>query len=124
LTLSDPYENKPGPWSKGSWTSKNAAYAKISGSGSQRFRCLAKIVAANLHGKTRDELAQELRIPDSSADGRVYELELGGWIEANGKQRITSNGKPADVMVVTFQAIQFILEPENRQLRHDLRSHS
>lgn len=94
-------ENREGP-SGPSETSKAAAYDNKPRSGSQRYKVL-KAIQGTVTGLTRDEIAETLDLPDSSADGRVWELLQGGFIQETDRKRTTRNGSQAVVLVTTVK---------------------
>lgn len=99
--LSAPNENRVGPSSRGSTTSQQAAREVYPKSGSQRHRVFTALALAP-EGLTRDELAANLHLPDSSVDARIWELRTkSGWVRNNGNVRCTRSGKAADVLVLS-----------------------
>jgi hypothetical protein len=82
-------------------TSRLAAVSNYPRAGSQRLRVFEALALAFPGGHTRDELRHMLSLPYSSVTGRAYELEQGGFVAPSGRTRNTSQGSPADVLVLT-----------------------
>jgi hypothetical protein len=101
----DPTRNGVGPSTKNSDTSRRAALANFPKSGSQRERVLTAIRRSGTNGMTRDELAHYLRLPDSSVDGRVWELKHGQWVCEADHTRPTSSGGDAHALILTAKSI-------------------
>jgi hypothetical protein len=107
--IEDPAENRVGPSTPGSDTSRRAALDNYPRSGSQRHRVLVAIGRAGHHGRTRDELATELGLPDSGTDARVWELLQGKFVkELDSVTRKTRAGSQASVLVLTDKGLQHI----------------
>lgn len=100
-----PNGNGVGPYTKNSDTSRRAALLNFPRSGSQRDRILRAIRKAGSSGMTRDELARQLHLPDSSVDGRVWELKHGHWVCDAEHTRKTSSGGDARALVLTGKSI-------------------
>lgn len=101
LPLPDPTRNKLGPFSRNSKTSKKAAFDNMPRSGSQRRRVLEAIENNGLFGYTRHELSKDLKILDSAADARVWELLQVGWVVETERTRPTSSGSQAAVLILS-----------------------
>lgn len=91
--------NELGPFSSESETSRGAALLNYPRSGTQRWKVLTAIVSSG--GRTRDQLSEELHLPDSSVDARVWELKKGGWIEESSRKERTRAAAEATVLVAT-----------------------
>lgn len=113
--LDDPFQNQLGPYGD-STTSQQAALSNFPRSGSQRHRVLWAYIRAGSKGCTRDELSASLHLPDSSIDPRVWELKNSGWIKPNGKQRITRAQSQAEVLILTPEALHWLLDPANSHI--------
>lgn len=99
---------KMGPFARKSETSRQAALANYPRSGTQRARILAAILAGT-SGRTREELAGQLKLPDNSVRPRVRELIDGGWVVvllSDGKPvtRKTTLGNESEILVATNKA--------------------
>jgi hypothetical protein len=106
-----PVENRVGPYRKTDPdTSKRAAYDNAPRSGSQRHRVLLALSIACEKGLTRDEVSEALELPDSSADGRIWELIQGAWAEDTEDERVTRHGSMAKVVVLTDKGIAWAME--------------
>jgi hypothetical protein len=103
----DPTTNGLGPFSKNSDTSRQAALLNFPKSGSQRERVLCAIRDSGEEGMTRDELARFLQLPDSSVDGRVWELKRGRWICESDRIRHTQNGAGAHALMLTVRGLLY-----------------
>lgn len=79
-------------------TSRQAALANYPRTGKQRHRVAMAVLRAGNHGRTRDELAEELGLSANSVRPRVVELLEGAWIEDSGGTRRTSSGQDAEVL--------------------------
>lgn len=102
----EPNRNHLGPFSKNSDTSRKAALGNFPKSGSQRDRVLRAIRDSGPQtGITRDELARKLGLPDSSVDGRVWELKQGQWVCEADHTRPTSSGGEAHALVLTGKSV-------------------
>lgn len=88
-----------GPFTADSETSRQAALNNYPRSGTQRWKVLTTIVASG--GKTRDQLAEDLHLPDSSVDARVWELKQGGFVEESSRRARTRAAAEAAVLVAT-----------------------
>lgn len=86
-------------------TSRRAAALNAPRAGTQRGQCLAAIAAAGEHGATWDEL--EVTLGMYSAQKRVSELKLTGWIEPSGR-RPTRRGALAEAYVLTAKAREWM----------------
>lgn len=95
----DVSQNALGPFSSESDTSREAALFNYPRSGTQRWQVLTAIVSSG--GRTRDQLSEQLHLPDSSVDARVWELKKGGWIEESGRKERTRAAAEATVLVAT-----------------------
>lgn len=110
MALSNPRQNNVGLFrSNGPATSKKAALAIYPNSGTRRHQVLTCFVRAGSRGCTRDEVQQQIQIPDSSCDARVIELRDGGWIEDTAIVRPTRYGIEAIVLELTTDAIDYFL---------------
>lgn len=103
----NPGENKLGPFTKKSDTSRRAALKNYPKSGSQRWRVLRAIRDSGEQGMTRDELAHFLQLPDSSVDGRVWELKQGDWAIDSEQTRTTQSGGEAHALVLSLKALMY-----------------
>lgn len=104
--------NEMGGFSKDSETSRKAALDNYPRSGSQRHRVLLALASAENKGMTRDELAQKLSLPDSSVDGRCWELIRGEWAVKTGETRKTQHGSDADVLTLTQKGWDAVRQKE------------
>lgn len=96
-----------GPFSKDSETSRQAALQNYPKSGTQRHKVLVAIGRSGAYGRTRDELASELGLPDSGTDARVWELLRGGFVREDGdRTRETQAKAQASVLVLTDKGIR------------------
>lgn len=95
----DPRRIQLGPFTPDSETSRQAALQNYPRSGTQRWKVLTTIVASG--GRTRDQLAEQLHLPDSSVDARVWELKQGGFVEESGRKERTRAAAEATVLVAT-----------------------
>jgi hypothetical protein len=111
----NPKGNAVGPYSRESETSRLAALRVYPKSGSQRWKVLIAIARAGERGMTRDELGEYLRLPDSSVDGRVWELKQGNWIDESDQKRKTRYGSLAAALVLVPGAEKKIAQAEGIQ---------
>lgn len=95
----DPGKDQLGPFQRHSETSRRAAIDNYPRSGTQRHRVYQAIVAAGEDGYTREELSVTLRLPLNSVLPRVAELKAAGLVIESGRQRTTSTGSRAAVLV-------------------------
>jgi predicted transcriptional regulator len=84
-----------------------SALANYPRSGSQRWRVLQEIAAKP---RTRDELAADLSLGDSSIDPRVWELRQGGFVEDSDETRPTRQKSRAAVLRVTAKGLYEVRE--------------
>lgn len=106
-TLED-LDQRVGPVARGgSETSRQAAYDNFPRAGSQRWRVL---LAIYLRPRTRDELAADLNLSDSSADPRVWELKKGGFIEDAEETRTTRHKSQAVVLRCTLHGAAEVVD--------------
>jgi hypothetical protein len=99
---------KLGPFAAKSETSRQAALVNYPKSGTQRARILRTIVQG-ADGRTREELASLLGLPDNSVRPRVRELIDGGWIvvhvrDGEAVTRKTALGNQSEVLIPTAKA--------------------
>lgn len=95
-----------GPFSKESRTSRAAALDNFPRSGTQRFRVVMAIGHHQQVGRTRDELAEELRLGDSSVDARVWELLQGALAVESELTRATRQGSQAKAVKLTARGLE------------------
>lgn len=100
--IKTPGEDAMAPFSKDSDTSRYAALANYPKSGSTRERVF---IAISNMPRTRDELARDMNLPDSTIDGRCWELKRGGFIRERETTRKTRAGKSAHVLELTPKGI-------------------
>lgn len=97
-------EPRRGPYQPHSSTSKLAALSNAPRSGTQRARILTYLVEQAERGATRQEVGQALLMSDDSVRPRIVELIEGGWAVKTDRQRRTSLGEMAEVIVATEKA--------------------
>ncbi len=102
-------KNQLGPWVKGSDTSRQAAIDNYPRSGTQRWKVFAHIACAGERGCTRNELEKKIGRSISSINPRVAELKEQNKIEPNGKTRTTPLGSQAEILVLTSEAIDELI---------------
>jgi CRP-like cAMP-binding protein len=73
-------------------------------SGTQRERCLRAVALFGPHGATASQVERSTGMASSSVSKRLGELERGGWIVADGRERVTSRGGKGQVYIVTAKA--------------------
>lgn len=84
---------------------KKAALAVMPRTGIQRRQVLDYIARRGYRGATPGEIENDLKIRRSSVCGRVNDLELGGWIQRNGEERVApQTGAANEVWVLTPKA--------------------
>lgn len=91
-------ETTLGPFSRDSETSRQAALDNYPRAKTQRWRVLLAITAKP---RTRDELARDLHLGDSSVDARVWELLQGSFVYESEERHRTRAGSAAAVLKVT-----------------------
>lgn len=96
-----PSANQLGGFPAGSETARKAAIDNYPRSGNQRHRVLMAIAGAGERGRTREELAADLRLPDNSVRPRVRELIEGGWVRATERTRPTGTGSQSEVLALS-----------------------
>lgn len=102
----DPGAKQLGKFARKSETSRQAALVNYPRSGSQREQILLAMARRIELGRTREELATELRLPDNSVRPRVRELIDGGWIrvrtiDGDPVTRSTALGNRSEVLELT-----------------------
>lgn len=102
--IEQPGDNALGGFQGHSETSRKAALANYPKSGSQRRRILNFLIAQG--GRTREELAERLDLPDSSVRPRIVELVEGDWVEETKITRRTKAGQQAAVVIATRKAME------------------
>lgn len=88
-------------------TSRAAAQAIASASGSIRMRVLEYIERLGPSGATCDEVEAELGLRHQTAAARLRELETGGYVYTDGK-RPTRSGCNAQIYRVTQQGMDAV----------------
>lgn len=102
--LSDPGVDAVGAYHAGAGlTERRAAYEMLPESGIIRRRVLDVIALAGEHGRTDQELEDELGLQRPTGGNRRGELMVGGWVRDSGLRRPTRSGKPAAVWVLTVE---------------------
>lgn len=99
-----------GPFARASDTSRHAALDTYPRQGTQRHRVLGAVAKKLSMGATADEVAEALDMPTQTVGPRVFELREGGWLEPDGRTRLTRNGSEASVMILTPKAWDEIRE--------------
>lgn len=86
-------------------TSRAAALNVTPRTGTQRHRVLQLLVAAGIHGATRDEIAEALGMSPNTVRPRVTELMEGNFVMVReGVTRPSATGEAAEVLVATPKA--------------------
>lgn len=93
-----------GHFARDSETSRQAAIAAYPRTGKGRWRIMAHVARHGEYGRTRDELAADLRMSPNTIRPRVKELLEGGWLEVTEETRLTPGGQPAEVLAATNAA--------------------
>lgn len=110
-TLADGVDqDRLGPFSRDSETSRQAALDNYPRSTSQRWRVLIGIFRVP---RTRDQLARDLNLGDSSVDARVWELLRGDFVFDSDERRRTSTGSEATVLKVTAKGREAVIEHDD-----------
>ena len=91
--------SQPLPYAAGSATSRAAAVAMEDDAAAQREVVLGLIVAAGIHGMTRQELERETGLSGDSIRPRVWELTRSGLLEASDEIRRSQAGRECQVLV-------------------------
>lgn len=104
--------NALGAFQRESETSRQAALDNYPRSGKQRHRVLLAIARAGEYGRTREELAAELHLPDNSVRPRVRELIEGGWVRATERTRTTVTRSKSEVLALTPKGIYEVAQRE------------
>lgn len=103
--VSLPDRNRPGQYhAKASDTERNAAFAVMPRTGTQRIKVLRAIINSP-DGLTDAEVSDQTGIYLYSAAPRRNELLIGGWVRDSGHTRATGNGGDGIVWVATDKAI-------------------
>jgi CRP-like cAMP-binding protein len=76
--------------------------------GTQRERCLRAVALFGPTGATASQVETTTGMPSSSVSKRLGELERGGWIVADGRERVTKRGGKGQVYVVTVKAADYL----------------
>lgn len=93
-----------GHFARESETSRQAAIAAYPRTGKGRWRIMTHIARHGDYGRTRDELAADLRMSPNTIRPRVKELLEGGWLEVTADTRLTPSGQRAEVLAATNAA--------------------
>lgn len=99
----------------GSTTSRNAALAVYPRSGTDRYAIFMAIAASGEVGRTRDELAGELKMSPNTVRPRVVELLDNDWLEvAELRTRKTVTGADSEVLILSQKGWREYVEKERR----------
>ncbi len=78
-------------------------------SGTQRDRCLRAVAMFGSTGATASQIENVTGMASSSVSKRLGELERGLWIEADGRERVTSRGGKGQVYVLTDKGQRYLI---------------
>lgn len=94
-------QNVMGPFQAHSKTSRQAAIDNYPRQGSQREKVLRYVVGCGDSGATREEIAADMAMTESSVRPRIVELLDGGYVKASGRTRKTARKNAAEILVAT-----------------------